>query len=515
MSHFHSAHAYQAFEGLVSVVEKALAKASIPAACGCQPDVVRQRLIQKLVEHLLGPYVVSFGNYVRQSIPPLEKMVGSLTLSGITISTEDGDIGISSGLFFAALKDFGVHWLHALLAILTLRPRIQSRGSVTVLLGIGVESIFVDGSDQRFIDYCARGPITPLNAGNILVQTNISKRGNFNDRVQYAKYPFHTLMASIPLKIGIRFSLLFRHLAMPCYFVWAFLRNPVFVLLSRDYAQAPMLAALNNLGAIDTIIFTNSNYSSHPLWSRAKRNYKTHMAWYSQNSIPFVYKRDGIVSDLPNYRHMCIDEHWVWTSAFKRYLEVRLAQRGAVHVVGPIVWYLPEDKGNTSSQSNTILVFDVTPVSDQYAQSIGVLGNYYSPTTAMRFLKDILSVVEQVEASTGRKLKIRLKHKRAYGVTHDRGYIEYVTALINSRKIEIIPYNENIYSLVRASDISITIPYSSAAYIPSAMGRTSIYFDPTDTLLPSAIDQDILFISGEIALQLELKKIFGSQQKLA
>jgi polysaccharide biosynthesis PFTS motif protein len=208
---------------------------------------------------------------------------------------------------------------------------------------------------------------------------------------------------------------------------------------------------------------------------------------------------------------MCIDEHWVWTSAFKRYLDMRLAQKGAVHVVGPIVWYLPEDEGKTSSHSNNIFVFDVTPVSDQYAQSIGVLGNYYSPTNVLSFLKEILSVAEQVEASTGRKLKIFLKHKRAYGFTHDRSYIEYVAAAIQSRKIEIISYDENVYSLVGVSDVSITIPYSSVAYIPSAMGRASIYFDPTNELLPSAIDQDILFISGKIALRHELTKIFSGQ----
>lgn len=497
------------------MVQKALVNTSIPAACGCQPEVVRQRLIQRLVEYLLGPYVVLFGNYVRQDAPPLEKMVGNLTLSGLTVSAQDGGVNISLELFFAALKDFGAHWLHALLAILTLMPRIQFRGPVTVVLGIGVESIFSDGSDRRFINYCDRGPISPLNVGNILVQVSTSERGSFSERVQYAKHPFHTLVASKSLNLGMRFILLFRHLAMPCYFAWAFLRNPVLVLLSRDYAQAPMMAALNKLGVIEHIIFTNSNYSSQPLWSRANRNYSTHMAWYSQNIIPFVYKADEIVSDLPNYRHMCVDEHWVWTTAFKRYLEVRLAQKGAVHVVGPIVWYLPENKVKTSSQTNTILIFDVTPVSDQYAQSIGVLGNYYSPTTAIRFLREILSVVEKVEASSGKRLKIRLKHKRAYGVTHDRGYIEYVNALINSHKIEVIPYDENIYSLVGVGDISITIPYSSAAYIPSAMGRTSIYFDPTDALLPSAIDQEILFISGKAALHLELKKIFCSQQKHA
>jgi polysaccharide biosynthesis PFTS motif protein len=511
MSHFHSAHTYQAFEGLVIAVEKALANASIPAACGCQPGAVRHRLIQRLVEHLLGPYVVLFGSYVKQGAQPLEKMVGNLKLSGMTVSARDGDINISFRLFIAALKDFGVHWLHALLAILTLMTRIKFRGPVTVIMGIGIESIFSGVSDRRFINYCDHGPISPLNAGNILVQIGTAERGSISERVQYAKYPFHTLVASMPLKLGIRLALLFRHLAMPYYFGRALLRNPVLVLLSRDYAQSPMMTILNKLGSIDNIIFTNSNYSSQPLWSRAQRNYRTHMAWYSQNIIPFVYKSDEIVSDLPNYRHMCIDEHWVWTTAFKRYLEVRLAQRGPIHVVGPIVWYLPEDRYNTISKSNTIIIFDITPVSDQYAQSIGVLNNYYSSTTMLRFLQEILSVVEQVEASTGRRLNIRLKHKRASGVTHDRGYIEHVTALTNSRKIEIIPYDENIYSLVGARDISITIPYSSAAYIPSAMGRTSIYFDPTDSLLPSAIDQDILFISGEIALQLVLKKILSSQ----
>jgi hypothetical protein len=465
--------------------------------------------MQRLVEHLLGPYVVMLGNYIRQGVHPLEKSACNLELSGLTVSTQDGHISISFRLFCSALKDFGLHWLLALLSILTLMPRIRVRGPVTLVLGVGTESVFPGGSGQRFIEYCDGGPITPLNTGDILVQVGPTMKSGTNERIQYAKYPFHALAASAPLKPLRRLSLLFSHLAMPFYYAWSFLRNPVSVLLSRDYAQAPMLSALNNIGAIQSIIFTNSNFSIQPLWARAKRNYKTHMVWYSQNTIPFVYKEDKIVSDLPNYRHMCMDEHWVWTHAYKRYLETRLAQTGPIHVVGPIIWCLPEQQGKTDGQTDTIIVFDVTPVSDQYAQSIGVLDNYYSPATALRFMQGILSTVEQVQAIIGRKLTIRLKHKRAYSVTHDRGYIAYVAAAIHSKKIEIIPYDENIYSLAAASDVAITIPYSTAAHIPSTIGRVSIYFDPTDDLLPSTIEEDILFVSGEVALMRTLMKIFG------
>jgi hypothetical protein len=509
MSRFHSAHAYEGFEGLIDVIEKAMTNASIPAACGCQPLVVRQRLMQRLVEHLLGPYVVMLGNYIRQGMPPLEKSVGNLELTGATVSTKDGRINISFGLFCSALKDFGLHWLLALLAILTLMPRIRLSGPVTVVLGVGAESVFSGGSGKRFIEYCNRGPIAPLNTGDILVQVGALLKSGTGDRIQYAKYPFHALAASAQLKSRRRLSLLFRHLVMPCSYVWAFLRNPVMVLLSRDYAQTQMMSALNNQGSIQSIVFTNSNYSIQPLWARAKRNYKTHMVWYSQNTIPPVYKQDKILSDLPNYRHMYMDEHWVWTHAYKQYLVTRLAQAGPIHVVGPIVWYLPEAQHKKVDQTDAIVVFDITPVSDQYAQSLGVLDNYYNSATALRFMQGILSTVEQVEAVIGRKITIRLKHKRAYAVTHDQGYIAYVTAAINSKKIEIVPYDESIYSLAAASDAAITIPYSTAAHIPSAIGKVSIYFDPTDDLLPSSVEKNILFVSGEAALLRTLMKVFS------
>jgi hypothetical protein len=70
MSHFYSAHAYQAFEGLFILVEKALANVSISVACGCQPGVVRQRLIQRLVEYLQRLYLVLVFGYVKQDAPP-------------------------------------------------------------------------------------------------------------------------------------------------------------------------------------------------------------------------------------------------------------------------------------------------------------------------------------------------------------------------------------------------------------------------------------------------------------
>jgi polysaccharide biosynthesis PFTS motif protein len=288
--------------------------------------------------------------------------------------------------------------------------------------------------------------------------------------------------------------------------------------LGRDFAYHSIVEYLNHLKLIDAVVITNSNYSAQPLWMTDlfRRQFKTHMIWYAQNTKPMVYASDQLRADFPNYRHMRVDEHWVWTDGYAAYLKSLLVP-GEIHVVGPILWHLPEpiESKIKSQELVTIVVFDVTPVRDEVAEGIGMIGNYYSAKNMNSFLDGVMNCKEHIERDIGKQVKVILKHKRGYNSGHSLEYIEHIEKLQATECIELVPFNANIFSLISDADIVVVVPYSSPAYVAHMLGVPSIFFDSSCGVFPVYDEEvDIWFASGEKELLHVVNKILGKNKNL-
>lgn len=514
VSKHHSIHAYAAFDAHIAKAERWLTP-QLHSVLGCDVGTVGHRLVQRLVELTLGPFVVQLAQHVRKNEPFLHPEGTLLSLNGITIDTQSGKVALTALLLMRACMDFGAHWLHALYSILCIGTGAP-RGKATLVFGVGGESLFYGDDDQRFAEYCAKGPIGPLTSASRLIVQDVTHKGSYSDaRLSYARHPFVQLAREIRMPWPERILLLGRHLIIPARYVWGIVRCRHLALLSRDFALVPLLAALDRAGQIEAVVFTNSNYSIQPLWARAPRTYATHMVWYSQNVIPFIRKVDDFAADLPNYRYMQVDTHWVWTKGFRRYLMERGGRLQSAQVVGPVMWYLPSTLSKNLTGYFNIAVFDVTPISDAYAESIGLLGNYYCPATAIGFLEGVLKATAVLRDLVAVECKVNLKHKRQYSSTHDRGYIELVGRRLEKGEIELTPFNINIYKFIAESDVIVVIPNSSPAYIASELGVPCIYFDPTEEMAPNFEPaQGVSFASGSDALTEQLVNTFKEKRPL-
>jgi hypothetical protein len=480
----HSIHAYASFDAHILKVERWIAPHVHPVL-GCDADTVRHRLTQRLIELTLGPFVTQLAQHVRQNEPFVHPEGTCLNLKGIIIDTVSGKVTVTTLMLVRAFIDFVAYWLFVLYSILQFGSGTY-QGKATLVFGVGSESLFYGDDDRRFAEYCANGPIGPLSSASRLIVQEGSRKGNYSDtRLSYARHPFVQLVRESRLSWPKRLILLGRHMVIPARYAWGVFRCRQMALLSRDFALAPLMAALDHSGQIEAIVFTNSNYSIQPLWARATRTYVTHMVWYSQNVFPFVMKFDDFAAYVPNYRYMQVDTHWVWTEGFRRYLVEHGGRLQRVEVVGSVMWYLPTKLNNKVSDHFNIALFDVTPISDAYAESIGLLGNYYCPSTAIGFLEGVLKATAVLRELDEIECKVKLKHKRHYSSTHDKGYIELVGRRIEMGGIELIPFNINIYKFIAESDVIVVIPNSSPAYIASELGVPCIYFDPTEEMAPN------------------------------
>jgi polysaccharide biosynthesis PFTS motif protein len=229
-------------------------------------------------------------------------------------------------------------------------------------------------------------------------------------------------------------------------------------------------------------MITASYFQMQPLWMRSLpgRRFKVHMTWYSQNTKPFVYRINGVQADMPQYRHVAVDEHWVWTEGYATYLK-SLGLTAEVHVVGPILWYLPEASPPKVFE-RSVAIFDVTPVKEAFAQQIGLPRNYYSTTNMIAFLEQAMIACERVAEQLGQPVLVLLKHKRSHGTIHDPRYIAFVDHLVAGGRIKLLPPQTSLYSLIAASSAVIVVPFSSPAYVASALKVPAIYHDATESI---------------------------------
>jgi len=507
---------YNRFDILLARVEAGV-RASAPAALGYSKEVVADRLLQRIVELGLHPSMRAAALRHEAGQELSLPSGGGEELGGLRI--EGSRVSLTAGAWLRSVGEFFVQWLRAfgvmaraLSAPLKSAPPIPA----TLLFGVGGEDLVAGGSDARFVEFCRKGPLPVLvEAKHVLVERAAPFESADPEFISYVRYPlFEAARLRRPSVRGLgRFVL--EQLRAAGAFVRLAVGHGLSAILARDLAFHALVGDINRRGLVQAIVITNSHYHVQPLWMRAlpERKFTTHFAWYSQNSIPFMYARDGIRSYLPNHRHIYADHIWVWTPGYAEYLRERGA-RCNIHVVGPILWYLAPPVP-TPRDRLQIVAFDVTPQVPSFALRAGLSYNYYRASNVVQFIADIVQVRDEIERALGQRVAVVLKHKRTPSVHHDPGYVALVRELAQEGRIRLVSPETDVYHLIQASSIAVVIPYSSPAYVSDQLGVPAIYYDPAGELVPSyEATGNIEFAAGRAALKAAMLRLLGDNATL-
>ncbi len=511
---FRSTHGYRIFDRLVRRIEL-WAELNAPSAAGYTSVDIAGRIVQRVVEIGLNPFLQERARRLEQGMDPALVEDERIQCGGLIMNAATGKIRPGALLLLRSLAEFLIHWLHVFLTHVRScwRPQQTDSRPATLLFGVGKETIIVDNTDKRFVEYCRKGPIGPItDASRVIVQTTVQSQSTNPEKFSYARFPLFALVQSSFRGLPTLLLFFVGHLSTLVSFIIAFFKNPLVIILGRDFAYHAMVSWLNHNGLIHSVVITNSNYAAQPLWmhSLPERRYKTHMAWYSQNSIPFVYREDSLEEPMPHFRHIRVDETWVWTEGFADYLK-RIGVKGEVHVIGPILFYLPSAVKVNSPAPIHVAVFDVTPFNPEVEKELGLVDNYYKSDTLIQFMQDIFLARGDIENKSGIKPSILLKHKRNYHPLHDPHYISFIQESSSSeRNFQLVPYEANMFSLLSECNLAVVIPYSSPAYVASYLGVPAIYYDPTRELLPTYEQNSLIsFASGRDELIRTIREILS------
>lgn len=513
----YASHCYAVFNRRIDAIMP-WASVAVRPFCGYRAEQVGSRWQQRCAELAIPAFMRRCASGFEKS-GALPAEAERVNCNGLVLEA-DGRVTLARGFFVRALGEFLVHWLHALAALL-LCLRLKPRGGgATLVYGVGIESLVVDGSDARFLTYCRRGPIAPLaDAEMLMVQTTCAVASTEPNRVRYHRFPLFAALGWHGLGLVAWLSALWGHVVALVSFAWTAMRCPSMIILGRDAAYHAVAAALNRYDAVRAVVLTNSNYSAQPLWMWALpgRRYRSHMIWYSQNSVPVVYADDPVDAPLPNFRFITVDETWVWTHGFRAFLE-KLGCQGSYHVVGPILWYLPDSSMPQSARDAgeiRLAVFDVTPMRDDVGAQRGLIGNYYCTANMIQFIQDIVHARAELARLSGKRVRILLKHKRSYSAAHDPRYIKLIETLsARGETIELVAPDANMFTFMSSCDLTLVIPYSSPAQVAVSCQRPAIYYDPTMAAQPVYEPHPLLtFVAGRDNLVIALSRSLNSRPR--
>lgn len=477
-----SADCYEEFDRRLDAVGSWIGRVN-PSFAGYSGEAVGWRFRQRCAELALPAFVLEASRRFQQS-GNMPAAVGAVNCDGLCLEA-DGRAVVSPRRFLRSLVEFAGHWIHAFIAIISSLRLDMRHGQpgATLLFGVGMESLVAGGSDAQFLAYCRGGPIIPLKfAKRMVIQAVSPIVSTDSPRIRYGRYPLFSTLAWRGLSLPMWLRAIGNHVLCLGSFLSLVCRWPSGIILGRDAAHHATAEALSHERALESVVLTNSNYSAQPLWMWAmpRRAHHLHMVWYSQNSRPIVYVNDTSYAALSNLRYLRLDDIWVWTESFKRFLESR-GCNATFHVVGPILWYLPEEQAPLVAQRDklSLAVFDVTPVNAETEQQLAIVRNYYCEANAKRFISDVMAVAGELESTIGSKVEVVLKHKRENNPIHAVCYIEFINALAEAGKLTLLPPSTNLYSLIDGSAAVVAVPFSSPVYVGLARGCPSVWYDPT------------------------------------
>jgi hypothetical protein len=507
---------YLQIDILVKANERWLDKV-IKSTFGYSKPAICRRISQAVTIHLVGPFLrASIEGYLKGKTNPDEAQkefkCGEMKIDGAT-----GEITPTLRLKCSCIAKFMAWWLLIFLGFLRSVCNLKSGlGPATLVYGVPDANLRAGGTTQRFENFCNKGPLDVLsNARMNIVQVNSPIKGvRLSKKFRYSRYPLLKLFSSNRLSFAESLAFIFEHVRVFFGFLYLVIRQPIVCLLWQDFASHAAVTVINNKKLIKASIISNSNWTQQFLWMSdlPNRNYKTYMALYSLNSSAKQVKEAPHASNHPSIRHLRVDLIWIWDEFYEKILRLE-GVLSKTQVVGPILWYLPEQNTlNLKSESLRISLFDISPMNKEYLLTLGMQDTYYSTQTMMDYLNDVLAAVDEVRQKQGYVIEITLKHKRKPSTAHhDFSYFDFVKNICeNDPRIRLARDDANLYTLISVSDLVIVTPFSSPGYVAKFLDIPSLFYDPTDKILVSnEIVSPIRFASNRENLTLEITNILA------
>lgn len=224
--------------------------------------------------------------------------------------------------------------------------------------------------------------------------------------------------------------------------------------------------------------FHNSAWIYRPLWTYEAERQGARVTFYFYSTNCESFKRpDGYAIQANSWQAMSWPHYLVWDLPQEEFVRRAIGETARVSVVGPI-WFATSDREAPALPARSVAVFDVQPHRGSLFQVLGAPDDYYAGDTAIQFLRDIHQVVSE------RGMTMALKRKREIGSALHRRYRAVVEQLSASDSFVPVDSDVSAQRVIEASEVVISMPFTSTALLAREADRPSIFYDPLGAVQP-------------------------------
>jgi polysaccharide biosynthesis PFTS motif protein len=242
-------------------------------------------------------------------------------------------------------------------------------------------------------------------------------------------------------------------------------------------AQSEQVRCLQSEFLADEYLFHNSGWIYRPLWTydAEKAGSIITFYFYSTNCEPFK-NRDEYDPIPYGWKAISWSRYLVWDDYQADFIRRSIGEAANIIISGPI-WFSGRSAKIKKTQALNVAIFDVTPIRSSTFSVQGHRSEFYTPPITKMFFKDILGL------SAKYNLKLLWKKKREIGRGAHPAYRNLLNQIINEKNIIIIDPEVSVLSVIESSSAVISMPFTSVAIMAKNLGKPSVYFDPSKTIL--------------------------------
>ena len=236
-------------------LSRAWLQAGLDNSCGYDAAVLADRLTQRIVDIGLVPYAMAAHAGVQVDSRGLPSENTMIDCRRCVLHIGSGRITITSSQLLASTFEFLLHWFYCLVAITLGALTRQDSDAAVLVLDFADEQLFTEGSDERFIEYCRRGPIVPLRSGRRFFIAASARTTSSDPLVfTYCRHPLIALLLRARLGVVGRSQLLAEHLALLVKYHGAVFQTPALSLLAKEIAYGRISFGLDKHALLDAVV---------------------------------------------------------------------------------------------------------------------------------------------------------------------------------------------------------------------------------------------------------------------
>jgi polysaccharide biosynthesis PFTS motif protein len=224
-------------------------------------------------------------------------------------------------------------------------------------------------------------------------------------------------------------------------------------------------------------LFHNSGWIYKPLWTYEAEACGSIITFYFYSTNCQNFKRgDEITSIAYGWQVMSWPRYLVWNKGQANFVRNAVLKKDAEIIVCGPIWFEGNEYHCPHPQKKVVAMFDVTPHRHSRYCILGLDFEYYIPDVVNLFRSDVSDVIKR------NNLFMLWKKKREIGSLAHPRYRHQSKMLLKEDHIVLVASEAAAFDVIESSIASISMPFTSTAFIARSLGKPSVYYDSSGLL---------------------------------